>query len=185
MNSYTSTGGSADPFKSSAASSGFVGSFYSRFTNLWLRLRSGPTLLKLFAVVMRLFHPLKDSLRRLRRWQRQATATIVLALATLGNVTQIGLFLFMSWRPRWPRQGSDSHVLLLLSPVLSRNFRQWKYYLNSLVVTRNLWLILFSKNLVKHTSENFWSSKDSKYVCIFSLAIMVAELLTSLWFFTI
>jgi hypothetical protein len=36
---------------------------------------------------------------------KQATATlIVLALATLGDVTQIGLFLFMSLRPRWPRQ---------------------------------------------------------------------------------
>jgi hypothetical protein len=35
----------------------------------------------------------------------QAAATlIVLALATLGDVTQIGLFLFMSLRPRWPRQ---------------------------------------------------------------------------------
>ena len=33
------------------------------------------------------------------------TATlIVLALATLGNMTQIGLFIFMSLRPRWPRQ---------------------------------------------------------------------------------
>jgi hypothetical protein len=26
------------------------------------------------------------------------------ALATLGDMTQIGLFLFMSLRPRWPRQ---------------------------------------------------------------------------------
>jgi hypothetical protein len=35
----------------------------------------------------------------------QATATlIVLALATLGNVSQIGLFLFMLLHPRWPRQ---------------------------------------------------------------------------------
>jgi hypothetical protein len=35
----------------------------------------------------------------------QATTTlIVLALATLGDTTQIGLFLFMSLRPKWPRQ---------------------------------------------------------------------------------
>ncbi len=35
----------------------------------------------------------------------QATATlIVLALATLGDATQIGLFLFMSLCPRWPTQ---------------------------------------------------------------------------------
>jgi hypothetical protein len=37
-----------------------------------------------------------------------ATAThIVLALATLGDATQIGLFLFMLLRPRWPRQVSN------------------------------------------------------------------------------
>ncbi len=36
------------------------------------------------------------------------TATrIVLALATLGDATQIGLFLFMSLCPRWPRQVSN------------------------------------------------------------------------------
>jgi len=29
------------------------------------------------------------------------------ALATLGDMTQIGLFLFMSLRPRWPRQVSN------------------------------------------------------------------------------
>ncbi len=33
-----------------------------------------------------------------------ATVTIVLAMATLGDATQIGLFLFMSLHPRWPRQ---------------------------------------------------------------------------------
>ncbi len=32
---------------------------------------------------------------------------IVLALATLGDVTLIGLFLFMSICPRWPRQVSN------------------------------------------------------------------------------
>jgi hypothetical protein len=37
-----------------------------------------------------------------------ATAThIVLALATLGDATQIGLFLFMLLRPRWPKQVSN------------------------------------------------------------------------------
>ncbi len=35
----------------------------------------------------------------------QAKVTLIaLSLATLGNVTQIGLFLFISLRPRWPRQ---------------------------------------------------------------------------------
>jgi len=35
----------------------------------------------------------------------QVTATlIVLALATLGDAAQIGLFLFMSLCPRWPSQ---------------------------------------------------------------------------------
>jgi hypothetical protein len=35
----------------------------------------------------------------------QVTATlIVLALATLGDMPKVGLFLFMSPSPRWPRQ---------------------------------------------------------------------------------
>ncbi len=50
---------------------------------------------------------------------------------------------------------------------------------NSLVVNGNLWLILLGKirqfsNLVKHISKNF------KYVLIFSLASVVAELLAIL-----
>jgi hypothetical protein len=45
----------------------------------------------------------KQNLQRKRQWQRQRHET-VLALATLGDVTQIGLFLFMSPCPRWPRQ---------------------------------------------------------------------------------
>ena len=50
------------------------------------------------------------NLRQLCQQQRQVTATIVLALATLGNGTQIGLFLFMLRCPRWPRQVSiDCH----------------------------------------------------------------------------
>jgi hypothetical protein len=32
------------------------------------------------------------------------TVTVVLALVTLGGMTQIGFFLFTSCRPRWPRQ---------------------------------------------------------------------------------
>jgi len=57
---------------------------------------------------------------------------------------------------------------------------------NSLVVNGYLWLILLSKiglflNLVKHTLKN---SKDSKLVLIFSLALMVVELLAILLFFT-
>jgi len=56
-----------------------------------------------------------------------ATVTIVLAMATLGDATLIGLFLFMPCRPRWPRQVSDCCVLLSLPPALSCNFRKWKY----------------------------------------------------------
>jgi hypothetical protein len=38
----------------------------------------------------------------------QVTARhVILALATLGKATQIGLFLFMSLRPWWPRQVSN------------------------------------------------------------------------------
>ncbi len=39
--------------------------------------------------------------------KRHVTVTIVLALATLGNATQIGSFLFMSLHPRWSRQASS------------------------------------------------------------------------------
>ncbi len=44
-----------------------------------------------------------------RHCQRQwhATVTIELALANLGDATQIGSFLFMSLHPRWPRQISS------------------------------------------------------------------------------
>ncbi len=56
----------------------------------------------------------------------------------------------------------------------------------SLVVSRNLWLILLSKillflNLVKHTSNN---SNVSKSVLIFSLAYLISEFLAILGFFT-
>jgi hypothetical protein len=44
------------------------------------------------------------------------TATVVLALVTLGGMTQIGIFLFTSCRPRWPTArkegGALSQVLL-------------------------------------------------------------------------
>ncbi len=60
--------------------------------------------------------------------------------------------------------------------------------LNSLVVSRNLWLILLHKiwyfsSLVKYISKNFYNSTDFKSVLIFSLALVVAELLTILWLF--
>jgi hypothetical protein len=48
----------------------------------------------------------------------------VLALATLGGTTQIGLFLFMSHCPRWPRQvSSDCYCRW----HYQANFRQWKH----------------------------------------------------------
>ncbi len=59
----------------------------------------------------------------------------------------------------------------------------------SLVVTKNLWLILLSKvwlfsNLAEPATKNFYYSKDSKSVFIFSLALVVIELLAILWFLT-
>ncbi len=53
----------------------------------------------------------------------------------------------------------------------------------SLVVSRNLWLILFSKiwlflNLVKHTSKNLCKSNDSKSALIFSVALVVVDFLS-------
>ncbi len=77
------------------------------------------------------------NLRRLCWRQQQATATILLALATLGDATQTGLFLFMSRRPRWPRQVSDCRVSL--SPALSHNFCKWKYSLRTHSHLRRHW----------------------------------------------
>jgi hypothetical protein len=60
---------------------------------------------------------------------------------------------------------------------------------NRLFVTRNLWLVLLIKiwlflKLVKHASKSFYNSKYSKYMFILPLALVVAELLVLLWFFT-
>ncbi len=44
---------------------------------------------------------------------------IVLALATLGGTTEIGSFLFLSHRPRWPRQ-VQSHVAVV--GIIAINF---------------------------------------------------------------
>ncbi len=81
----------------------------------------------------------------------------VLALATLGNATQIGLFLFMSCRPRWPRQVSDCRVSLSLSPALSRNFCQCKYGFTFQALHKIFWsskwtnvLAYFAKNWLKN-----------------------------------
>jgi hypothetical protein len=51
---------------------------------------------------------------------------------------------------------------------------------NSLVVSRNLWLILLGKiwlflNLVKYTTKNYLNLKDSKSVLIFYVALVVVE----------
>jgi len=59
--------------------------------------------------------------------------------------------------------------------------------LNSLVVSRNLWLILLSKIWLffkfsqTHIKKN---SRDSKSAHIFPLALVVGEFLAALWFFT-
>jgi hypothetical protein len=60
---------------------------------------------------------------------------------------------------------------------------------NSLVVSRNLWLILLRKillffNLVKHFSKYLITLEYSKSSLIFSLALVVVELLVILEFFT-
>jgi hypothetical protein len=52
-------------------------------------------------------------------------------------------------------------------------------------ISRKLWLILLSiillfLNSVNHTSKFFQNSKDSKYVLIFSLALVVVEFLAIL-----
>jgi hypothetical protein len=49
-------------------------------------------------------------------WRSHVTVT-VLALATLGGMTQIGLFLFTSCRPRWSAARKEGGAL---SQVLSR-----------------------------------------------------------------
>ncbi len=60
--------------------------------------------------------------------------------------------------------------------------------IKSLVVSRNLWLILLSKicsvlNLVKPATKNLWNSEDCKSIFIFSLASVFVEFLAILWFF--
>ena len=62
------------------------------------------------------------------------------------------------------------------------------YPVKSLVVSRNLWLILLNKillilNLVKHTSK-IYNYKDFKSVQIVSVALVAVEFLAILWFFT-
>ncbi len=57
--------------------------------------------------------------------------------------------------------------------------------MNSMIVSRNLWLILISNirlilNFVKYTSKILKNSKDSKYMLIFSLALVVVEVLAIL-----
>ncbi len=63
-----------------------------------------------------------------------ATATrdshYLLALATLGDATEIGLFLFMSRCPKWPRQVQVCRCRLSLSPTLSQHLCQFKHRFN-------------------------------------------------------
>ena len=59
------------------------------------------------------------------------------------------------------------------------------HQVNSLVVTGNLWFILLSKillflSLVKHVPKNVPNSKDFKYTFIFSLYLVVVEILAIL-----
>jgi hypothetical protein len=50
-----------------------------------------------------------------------ATVTIVLAMATLADATQIGLFLFMSHHPRWPWQVEGWLALVAVIGIFVRN----------------------------------------------------------------
>jgi hypothetical protein len=59
--------------------------------------------------------------------KQSATATcdshiIILALATLGDSTQIGSFLFMSCRPRWPRKVRKVCIVCAISGIITLNF---------------------------------------------------------------
>jgi hypothetical protein len=67
-------------------------------------------------------------LARWCQWQRHLTATCdshcLLVMATLGDTTQIGLFLFMLLCPRWPRQVSSN---CCNCQHYCTNFCQWKH----------------------------------------------------------
>jgi hypothetical protein len=54
----------------------------------------------------------------------QATATlIILALATLGDMTQIGFFIFMLPCPRWPRQVQYSVAVIgIIAGIIALTF---------------------------------------------------------------
>jgi len=53
----------------------------------------------------------------------------LLALATLGDMTQIGSFLFMSYCPRWPRQVQVCYYHVSLALALLCLLPQWKHCL--------------------------------------------------------
>jgi len=59
---------------------------------------------------------------------------ILLALATLGDVTQIGSFLSLLLCPRWPGQLQLGHCCMSLSLVLSCYLRQCKHRLEVLCI---------------------------------------------------
>ncbi len=88
------------------------------------------------------------------------------------------------------RSSVQSLLHLLVFPAMGNTAPMRLFHpLNSSVVARNLWLILFSQswwfsNLVKPTSKMFSNSKDSKYGLICYVASVVAELWEFLWFFT-
>jgi hypothetical protein len=67
-------------------------------------------------------------LQRYCRQQQHANHYLP-ALATLGDATQIGSFLFLSCRPRWPRQVQVCCCHMSLSLALSCHLRQCKHCL--------------------------------------------------------
>ncbi len=58
-------------------------------------------------------------LRQKHQRQRHVTVTIVLALATLGNMIQIEMILSVLRCPRWPRQVPLCNCHVSLSPMVS------------------------------------------------------------------
>ncbi len=101
---------------------------YKIYTFLWNKKRHS------FAFV-------KDALRIIYignicwwKCQRQLHVSL-LYLATLGDATQIGSFLLLSCRPRWPRQVQLCLCHVSLSPALSHHLCQCKHRFNHKSVT--------------------------------------------------
>ncbi len=77
---------------------------------------------------------------------------ILLALATLGDMTQIGTFLSLSLRPRWPRQVHVCCCCMSLSLTLLRYLCQCKYGFTAI----KSFITLVPRLFVLHCSQIDW-----------------------------